>query len=209
MPISIEQFQNELTGAPVIAILRGITPETVVPVSRSLAEGGVRFIEVALNSPSPFESIALAVKEFASDGVRVGAGTVLTAEQVDSVAEAGGSYIISPNTDAAVIRRTKQLGLISLPGFFTPTEAFTAVDAGADMLKCFPAGRLGAGYIKDLRAVLPADIVAVGGVNADNVRDYLNAGARGVGIGSALYKPDLSMEEIKARTTQFMKEVKR
>ncbi|MFW5997083.1 MAG: 2-dehydro-3-deoxy-6-phosphogalactonate aldolase [Lentisphaeria bacterium] len=201
-------FKDELGEAPVIAILRGITPDSVLPVCRALAEGGVRFIEITLNSPSPAESIDLAATELTSKGIHIGAGTVLTSEQVDSVAEAGGSYIISPNTDPGVIRRTKELGLLSIPGFLTPSEAFTAVKAGADMLKCFPAGRMGAGYIKDLKAVLPADIVAVGGINADNVQEYLNAGAYAAGIGSALFKPDISLEEIKTGTKKFMTEIR-
>jgi 2-dehydro-3-deoxyphosphogalactonate aldolase len=187
-----------LADAPVIAILRGVTPETVLPVGRALAEAGVRFLEVPLNSPSPFESIRrLAQAE--NEGVWVGAGTVVRAKDVDAVAEAGGRYVLAPNTDPGVIRRTKALGLVSIPGFLTPTEAFAALHAGADALKLFPAGRLGAGYIRDLRAVLPAPIIAVGGVNADNLPEFLQNGACAVGVGSCLYRPDDPVADIAER----------
>ena len=190
----LEQFKHDLEAAPVIAILRGVTPETVLPVCDALVEGGVRFIEVTLNSPEALTSIALAAEHFRGASVRIGAGTVQSAAEVNAVAAAGGTYIISPNTDTAVIRQTKERGLISIPGFFTPSEAFAALAAGADLLKCFPVGCLGPGYIKDLKAVLPAPVIAVGGVNADNAAEFLQAGAVAVGVGSALYKPGWSPE---------------
>ena len=118
--------------------------------------------------------------------------------------DAGGTYIISPNMDPAVIRRTRERGLISIPGFLTPSEAFAALAVGADLLKCFPAGSLGAGYIKDLKAVLPAPIIAVGGVDSKNIQEYLQAGAAGVGVGSSLYKPNHSLEEIRKAAANMM-----
>jgi 2-dehydro-3-deoxyphosphogalactonate aldolase len=198
------EFQRDLAQAPVIAILRGVTPDTVLPVCDALAEGGLRFIEVTLNSPDALTSIARAAQHFRDTAVRIGAGTVLSAAEVDGVAEAGGSYIISPNTDVAVIRQTKERGLISIPGFFTPSEAFAALAAGADLLKCFPVGRLGPGYIKDLKAVLPAPVIAVGGANADNAAEFLQAGAVAVGVGSALYKPEWSPDVIQEKTRALM-----
>jgi len=197
-------FRDDLAAAPVIAILRGVTPETVLPVCNALAGGGIRFIEVTLNSPDPVASIRKAAESLVPRGVHIGAGTVVRAGDVDRVAEAGGSYIISPNTDPAVIRRTKELGLISIPGFFTPTEAFTARAAGADFLKCFPAGQLGPRYIKDLAAVLSVPVLAVGGVTGDNVQEYLQAGAVGVGVGSALYTARSTLKEIQRLSVEFL-----
>jgi 2-dehydro-3-deoxyphosphogalactonate aldolase len=198
------QFLDDLQKSPVIAILRGVTPESVLPVCRALAAGGIRFIEVTMNSPSPADSIARAAETLAPQGVHIGAGTVLSPDDVDQVAAAGGTYIISPNSDAAVIRRTKERGLISIPGFFTPSEAFAALAAGADLLKCFPVGRLGPGYIKDLKAVLPAPVVAVGGINRDNAKDYFAAGAVAVGVGSSLYKAGRPPEQLEADAAAFL-----
>ena len=200
-----DDFKRDLALAPVIAILRGVTPATIVPVCEALAGGGLTLIEVTLNSPEPFVSIRKAVDHLSSRGVRIGAGTVLSPHEVDRVAAAGGTFVISPNTDPAVIRRTKELGLVSVPGFLTPSEAFAAVAAGADLLKCFPIGRLGSGYIRDLKAVLPTPIIAVGGVALDNAEEYLRCGAAGVGIGSSLYKAGRSTEEIGQAAKAFMK----
>ena len=198
------EFQHDLAPAPVIAILRGVTPDTVLPVCDALVEGGIRFIEVTLNSPQALVSIERAVARFRDSGVRIGAGTVLTAAEVDAVAAAGGSYIISPNMDPAVIRRTKEQGLISIPGFFTASEAFAALAAGADLLKCFPVGRLGPGYIKDLKAVLPAPVIAVGGIDGDNVQEYLANGAVAVGVGASLYKAGKTPAELSRDAAAFM-----
>ncbi len=197
-------FERDLHSAPVIAILRGVTPDTILPVCKALVAGGLRFIEITLNSKNAVESISKAAEALAPQGIHIGAGTVLSPEQVDHVAEAGGRYIISPNTDADVIRRTKDHDLISIPGFFTPSEAFTAAAAGADMLKCFPVGRLGPGYIKDLKAVLPVPIIAVGGVRAETVGDYFQAGAVAAGIGSSVYAPGRSTAEIESAAKAFM-----
>lgn len=202
--LAISQILDDLKTSPVIAILRGVTPETVLPVCGALTAGGIRFIEVTMNSPDPVDSIAKAVDALTPQGVHIGAGTVLTPAQVDQVADAGGTYIISPNSDAAVIRRTKDRGLISIPGFMTPSEAFAAVAAGADLLKCFPVGRLGPGYIKDLKTVLPAPVIAVGGIDCDNVQDYLANGAVAVGVGASLYKAGKTPAELSREAAAFM-----
>ncbi|HMA52230.1 MAG TPA: 2-dehydro-3-deoxy-6-phosphogalactonate aldolase [Magnetospirillaceae bacterium] len=190
---------------PIVAILRGIRPEEIVEVAGALVEAGLRAIEVPLNSPDPLESIARLAKSF-GDRCLCGAGTVLRVDQVDAVAQAGGKLIVSPDTNAAVIRRTVELGLVSAPGFATPTEAFTAIAAGAKTLKLFPAAAYGTGYLKALREVLPADVsvLAVGGVVAAEMKDWLAAGAKGFGIGGELYKPGRPVAEIAERAAALI-----
>jgi 2-dehydro-3-deoxyphosphogalactonate aldolase len=190
-----QEMLNLLNSCPIVAILRGVTPAEVVDVCQALADNGIKFAEITMNSPEAAKSIKLASEHFTSDEIFIGAGTVLTPEHVEAVAAAGGQYIISPNCNPAVIRRTKELGLLSCPGVFTPTEAFAALEAGADVLKLFPAGRLAPEYIKDLKAVVPAEFIATGAVNADNIKDYLKL-AIGAGIGSALYKPGMSSQDV-------------
>ena len=189
-------FQEQARRCPVVAILRGITPEEMLPVCEALRTTGIRLLEVPLNSPDALESIRHAAAKYHAAGeLLAGAGTVLTAQNVRDVAAAGGRFIISPDANPEVIRETKRLGLVSIPGFFTATEAFTALRAGADYLKLFPAGKLGPGYVKDLKAVIKAPILAVGGVDTDNIAAFLDVCA-GVGIGSALYKPGKTPAEI-------------
>ena len=143
-------FQQQCERCPVVAILRGITPDEITDVCETLREAGIRLLEVPLNSPDALESIRRAAREYhAGTELLIGAGTVLTPAAVREVAEAGGRFIISPDTNPEVIRETKRLGLVSMPGFFTATEAFAALRAGADCLKLFPAGALGPGYVKD------------------------------------------------------------
>lgn len=190
-----QEMLDLLKSCPIVAILRGIRPEEVIDVCQALADNGIKFAEITMNSPEAVKSIKLAAEHFDSDQICIGAGTVLTPEHVEAVASAGGQYIISPNCNPAVIRRTKELGLLSCPGVFTPSEAFTALDAGADVLKLFPAGRMAPEYIKDLKAVVPAGFIATGAVSADNIKDYLKL-AVGVGIGSAIYKPGMSSQEV-------------
>jgi 2-dehydro-3-deoxyphosphogalactonate aldolase len=173
-----------------IAILRGITPDEAVAVCETLAKAGIAMIEVPLNSPRPIDSIraaAAALRGRAS----IGAGTVLSPDEVDAVAEAGGSFIVSPDCNDAVIARTLARGLRSYPGVFTPTEAFRAIRAGAHGLKFFPAEVLGVVGIKAMNAVLPPEmpLYAVGGANPDTFADFLAAGCTGFGLGSYLYKP--------------------
>ncbi len=188
-----ELFEKYMRECPAIAILRGITPAEVPEICDRLFAAGIRLLEIPLNSPEPFKSIAIAAEHCAGRQL-VGAGTVLTPEDVVNVSKAKGSFIISPNTDESVIRETKRLGLISIPGFFTASEGFAALKAGADYLKLFPAC-LGPGYVKDLKAVIKAPILAVGGVNAENIPAFMKVCA-GVGIGSALYKPGKTPEQL-------------
>ena len=190
-------FNEMLQASPAIAILRGIRPDEMLEVCEILRQEGIRLLEVPLNSPDALTSIRLAAEKYhVTDELLIGAGTVLTPEAVRQVAQAGGKFIISPNTDVEVIRTTRELGLISIPGFITPSEAFAALRAGADYLKLFPAGNFGVGYIRDLQAVLPAPILAVGGVGVENLTEFLKV-CPGAGIGSALYKPGKSHSEIR------------
>lgn len=190
-------FEEALKQSPAIAILRGIRPEEMLGICEILREEKLRLLEVPLNSPDAVESIRRAAARYHADGeLMIGAGTVLTAEAVRQVADAGGKFIIAPDANADVIRETKRLGLVSIPGFVTPTEAFAALRAGADYLKLFPAGVFGTGYIKDLKAVIPAPILAVGGVSPENLGEFLKV-CPGAGIGSALYKPGKSPDAIR------------
>jgi 2-dehydro-3-deoxyphosphogalactonate aldolase len=188
-----------------IAILRGIAPSEAVGVCEALAKAGITLIEVPLNSPRPFDSIraaALALRGRAS----IGAGTVLSPDDVDAVAEAGGAFVVSPDCNEAVIARTLARGLRSYPGIFSPTEAFRAIRAGAHALKIFPAEILGAKGIKAMKAVLPPEIpiYAVGGANPDNFGEFLAAGCIGFGIGSYLYKPGAALSEVAMRANTIV-----
>lgn len=187
-----------------IAIIRGVEPDQAVEVTRVFAESGFDVVEVPLNSPQPLESIRRMAQAF-GDELLIGAGTVLTIKDVNDVAEAGGKLIVSPNTNPDVIRETKRLGLMSVPGVMTPTECFAALDAGADALKLFNAGTVGPNTLKAYRAVLPKEtqVYAVGGVTVENARDWIDAGANGYGLGANVYKPCMSLEEIKERATAF------
>jgi 2-dehydro-3-deoxyphosphogalactonate aldolase len=185
---------------PLVAILRGIRPDEAETVVEALIEAGIGLIEVPLNSPEPLASIALMAAR-AGGGARIGAGTVLTADEVKAVAEAGGGFVVSPNRDDGVIRATKAAGLASFPGVFTATEALGAIAAGADALKFFPADLLGPAGINARATILPRGVplLAVGGIDASNIAAYLKAGVAGFGIGSSLYKPGLSPAEVGAR----------
>jgi 2-dehydro-3-deoxyphosphogalactonate aldolase len=201
-----DEMLNLLKSCPIVAILRGITPDEVIAVCQALADNRIRFAEITMNSPEAIKSIKMAAEYFTSDRICIGAGTVLSPEQVEAVAAAGGEYIISPNCNPAVIRRTKELGLLSCPGVFTPSEALTALEAGADVLKLFPAGRMAPEYIKDLKAVVPAEFIATGAVGASNIKDYLKLSA-GAGIGSALYKPGMSSLEVSRAAKAILSEI--
>ena len=201
-----ERFEALRAQCPAVAILRGLTTPEVPEVCDALFRAGITLLEIPLNSPDPITSIAAAVKH-CGDRQMVGAGTVLTPEDVQNVAAAGGKFIISPNTDMDVIRETKKCGLISIPGFFTASEAFTAQKAGADYLKLFPAS-LGPGYVKDLKAVLKAPVFAVGGVNKENIGAFLKCCA-GVGIGSALYKGGKNLSDLARDTEEILAQLRK
>lgn len=185
---------------PLIAILRGIDPVDAKAVLAALIDAGIGLIEVPLNSPDPLASVRAMAAE-ARGRARVGAGTVLTVAEVQAVKAAGGQMIVAPNRDDAVIRATKAAGLDSYPGVFTATEALGAIAAGADALKFFPADILGPRGIKAMTAILPKTIplLAVGGVDQSNMAAYLKAGASGFGLGTSLYKPGMSADEVGAR----------
>lgn len=186
------------SALPLIAILRGVRPEEAVAIGQSLVAAGFRVIEVPMNSPEPLESIAR-LAAACGDRARIGAGTVLTIEQVRAVAAAGGTLIVSPNANPEVIRVTKAAGLWSGPGVATPTEGFAALDAGADMLKLFPAEQIGPDVVQAWRAVFPRSVplVPVGGVTPENIREFVAAGATGFGFGSALYKPGMGPADVR------------
>lgn len=188
-------FDESVKACPIVAILRGIKVEEVPEVCAILADNKINLLEIPLNTPNALQCIAEAVK-CAAPGQLVGAGTVLTPADAEAVHAAGGKFIISPNTDSSVIIKTKELGMLSIPGCFTATECFTAQTAGADYIKLFPAGSIGASYIKDLQAVIKLPFMAVGGVNAQNMAEFLKV-CSGVGIGSALYKTGKSMSDIR------------
>lgn len=191
---------------PLVAILRGITPEEICSVGEDLLEAGFSIIEVPLNSPSPFRSIERLAKEFGHSAV-CGAGTVTQTQQVLDVAQAGGKIIVSPNTNSDVIRLSKENHLISMPGCMTPSEAFTAMQAGADGLKFFPADAIAPSTIKSMKVTFPASmpLYAVGGVDQNNMKQYLDAGVTGFGIGSSLYCPGKSRSDIQRDAAEIVK----
>lgn len=190
----------------VIAILRGVSPEEAEPVCEALLEAGLTTIEIPLNSPRPLQSIAALAKKFGSLAT-IGAGTVLTAQEVRDVANAGGRIIVSPGFDAEVVAETKALKLASWPGVLTPSECFAALKAGADGLKIFPCSVVGPAGIKAMRAVLPAQtaIYAVGGAGPANFAEWFGAGITGFGIGTALYQPGNSLAQLRKAANEIVR----
>jgi len=192
----LNKFQNAMRELPLVAILRGLKPAEALAIGAVLVEAGFCLIEVPLNSPQPLDSIALLKKRFPE--ALVGAGTVLKAEEVRAVAAAGGELIVAPNFNHEVVAETVKLGLVSMPGILTPTEAFAALDAGAHGLKLFPSEIASPAVVKALLAVLPkgTPIVPVGCIGADNMKAWRDAGAAGFGLGSSLYKPGDDAETV-------------
>lgn len=200
-----ELLHRYLGECPLVAIVRGVTPTEVEAIGDAIHEGGIRIIEVPLNSPDPLASIELLSKKF-GDEVLVGAGTVVDPTDVGRVWDAGGRIIVSPDSNLDVIAATAAIDLISSPGYFTPSEAFAAIEAGATALKLFPAEAASPAVLKAQRAVLPKDvpILIVGGVKPDNMRPWLNAGATGFGLGGGLYQPGQSPAETLEKTRAYV-----
>ena len=202
-------FATHFAACPLVAVLRGLTPGEAPDVADALVAAGITLIEVPLNSPEPFDSIARLARRFGDMAV-IGAGTVLTPADVTRVADAGGALVVSPNTDAAVIRASVAAGMIALPGYFTPSEAFAALAAGAHGLKLFPAEGASPAFLKAQRAVLPraTRVLAVGGITPDGMAAWRAAGADGFGLGSNLYRAGKPAADVAADARQFVSAVK-
>ena len=197
-----ELFRRYLDQCPLVAIIRGVTPGEAEAIGDAVYDAGIRIIEVPLNSPDPLNSIEILARKF-GDSALVGAGTVLEPEDVTRVRDAGGRLIVSPDTNVEVIAAAASAGLVSSPGYFTPSEAFAAIRVGATALKLFPAEAATPAVLKAQLAVLPRDVpvLAVGGIKPDNMRPWLDAGASGFGLGGGLYQPGQSPQDtlVKAR----------
>ncbi|RAR63295.1 MULTISPECIES: 2-dehydro-3-deoxy-6-phosphogalactonate aldolase [Halomonadaceae] len=189
---------------PLVAILRGVTPAEIIDIAESIIAAGITRIEIPLNSPQPLESVEKLARHCAEhhgDRILVGAGTVLTHEQVRDVHAAGGRLVVSPNCNVEVIRESRRLEMVSMPGIVTPSEAFAALEAGASGLKLFPATQVGIANMKAMQTVLPVgtELYAVGGIGTDNFAQWRAAGVHGAGLGTAIYTPGLSAEQVGER----------
>jgi len=202
-------LRRALANLPLVAVLRGLGPESAIAVGQALVDAGFRIIEVPLNSPQPFASIKILADAFGADAL-IGAGTVLRPGDVERVRGAGGRLIVMPHSDPRIIVEAKTQGLVCLPGVATPTEGFAALGAGADGLKLFPAEAIPPPVVKAWRAVFPADtlLLPVGGITPERMADYRAAGASGFGLGSALFHPGLTASEVKRRANAFVAAVK-
>lgn len=199
------RFESALESLPLIAILRGLKPQEAEGIGAALYAAGFRLIEVPLNSPEPFRSIEIMRRSLAPDAI-VGAGTVLEVADVERLADLGADLVVMPHADVAVIKATKARGMISTPGVTTPTEAFAALKAGADALKLFPAELISPVVVKAVRAVLPKGtrLFPVGGIGPQSIKPYLEAGAVGFGLGSAVYVPGMTAAEVAAKAQTFV-----
>jgi 2-dehydro-3-deoxyphosphogalactonate aldolase len=202
---ALADFRRYFGRLPLIAIIRGVRPDEVEDIAAALIDSGIRIIEVPLNSPDPLESIAKLARRFGDEAL-IGAGTVLSPADVERVVAAGGRIVVSPGFDPDVVTATVAAGLVSAPGYFTPTEAFAAIGAGAHVLKLFPGEAAPPAVVKAQRAVLPREIplVVVGGVTPEKVADYRSAGADGFGIGGAIYRPGQTASEVAKRARAFV-----
>ena len=202
---ALDRFRTFLSECPLIAIIRGVKPEEAIAIGEALYAGGIRIIEVPLNSPDPLESISRLSRHLGERAL-VGAGTVLDTADVPRVAAAGGQIIVSPNTFGDVIAATVAKGLVSSPGYFTPSEAFGAIRAGAHVLKLFPAEAASPAVLKAQKAILPADmpVLVVGGVRPDTMRQWIDAGAAGFGLGSGIYRPGQSPSEVERQARAYV-----
>jgi 2-dehydro-3-deoxyphosphogalactonate aldolase len=200
-----DQFNSHFAAMPIVAILRGLVPDEALDVGRALVQAGIRILEVPLNSPNPFKSIGTLAGAL-QGGAVVGAGTVLESSDVERVREAGGQIIVSPNMDRDVIRRTRELGMVSLPGCLTPTESFAALKAGAHAVKLFPGELVTPNVAKAMAAVLPKGtrLLVVGGVSADNIGDWRGSVVHGFGIGSSVFKPGMTANEVGERARSLV-----
>lgn len=207
---ALDDFRRCFGECPLVAIIRGVTPDDAEAIGEALYAAGIRIIEVPLNSPDPLQSIRKLAGRL-GDRALIGAGTVLKPEEVAAVREAGGRLIVSPSTYPPVIEATVAAGMVSSPGYFTPSEAFDALRAGAHALKLFPAEGAAPAVVKAQKAVLSKDVplIVVGGVTPDNMRPWLEAGADGFGLGSGLYTPGRSADETAARARGYVEGVRR
>jgi 2-dehydro-3-deoxyphosphogalactonate aldolase len=198
-------FQKYFGMCPLVTVVRGVTPDEVEAVAEAIYESGIRIVEVPLNSPEPLKSIEKLAK-LMGDRALVGAGTVLSATQVADVKAAGGQIIVSPNTNRDVIAATVEAGLVSCPGYFTPSEGFAAIDEGAHALKLFPAEAATPAYVKAQRAVFPKDIplLVVGSVKPELMGAWLEAGANGFGLGSGVFKPGKTVDQVRESARAYV-----
>lgn len=207
---AVEDFRRYFAECPLVAIIRGITPAEAEGIASALYDGGIRIIEVPLNSPQPLESIRIIADAFGNRTL-VGAGTVLDPEEVLKVRDAGGRLIVSPNTNTAVIEATVAAGMVSSPGYFTPSEGLAAVHAGAHSIKLFPAEAASRKVVKSQKAVLPKDVplIVVGGVTPDAIPGWLEGGADGFGLGGGLYQPGQDVETTLEKARAYVAAVSR
>ncbi len=199
-----------LKHSRLIAILRGINPNEVLEVANILVKSGIKIIEIPLNSPDVYKSIEMLTTAYKdSYEILIGAGTVCSQEDVEKLYKVNATLIISPNSDVNIIKKTKKLGLVSIPGFLTPSEAYTAINAGADSLKLFPFKKFGIEYYNDIKVILPQNIpiIAVGGIDESNISEYLQNGIKYFGLGSSLYTPNMDLKLLKTKVDFFVKTI--